>query len=57
VRGAFSLADVLVYPVLRGLQMTPQGASGLSQCPEITGWMEEMDQRPSIHATRWQTET
>jgi glutathione S-transferase len=57
VRGPFNLADVFMYPVLRGLQLTPQGASGLSQCPEITAWMEELEQRPSIQATRWQTET
>ncbi|MEP2736206.1 MAG: glutathione S-transferase family protein [Erythrobacter sp.] len=56
VREPFTLADVFMYPVLRGLQMTPQGASGISQCHSLTDWMEQMRVRPSIAATRWETE-
>lgn len=54
--GPFNLADVYMYCVLRGVQLTPQGASGLSQCPSLLAWMERMHERPSIRATRWETE-
>lgn len=57
VRGPFSLADVFMYPVLRGVQLTPQGATGLRQCPMLSDWMEQLAERPSIIATRWETES
>lgn len=56
VREPFTLADMFMYPVLRGLQLTPQGASGISQCHSLLEWMEQMAERPSIAATRWETE-
>lgn len=56
VRGPFSLANVFIYPVLRGVQMTPHGATGIGQCPALSDWLEEMGQRPSIIATRWEGE-
>lgn len=54
--GAFTLADVFLYPVLRGLQLTPQGGAGLAQCEHLAAWLEEMEKRPSIIASRWEME-
>lgn len=56
VRGPFSLADAFMYPVLRSVQLTPHGATGIAQCPALSDWMEEMRKRPSIAATQWENE-
>ncbi|MEO0591553.1 MAG: glutathione S-transferase family protein [Pseudomonadota bacterium] len=53
---AFTLADVFLYPVLRGLQLTPQGEVGLAQCDHLTAWMTVCEERPSIAKTRWASE-
>ncbi len=55
--GAFDLADVFLYPVLRGLELTPQGQVGIAQCDQISEWLRECEKRPSIVGTRWETET
>ena len=55
--GEFTLADVFLYPVMRGLQLTPQGQVGIAQCDTLTAWMAATGQRPSITKTRWETET
>ena len=55
--GEFTLADVFLYPVMRGLQLTPQGRVGIAQCDTLTAWMAATEQRPSIAKTRWETET
>ncbi|MEM6476727.1 MAG: glutathione S-transferase family protein [Pseudomonadota bacterium] len=52
----FTLADVFLYPVLRGLQLTPQGEVGLAQCDHLAAWMAVSEQRDSIRATRWESE-
>lgn len=52
----FTLADVFLYPVMRGLQLTPQGEVGIQQCASLLAWMEQCEERPSILATRWETE-
>ena len=52
----FSLADVFLYPILRGLQLPPQGQVGLAQCDHLSAWMAVTENRPSILATRWETE-
>ncbi len=52
----FTLADVFLYPVLRGLELTPQGAAGIAQCDRLVAWLETCRQRPSIIATRWESE-
>ncbi|QFT78114.1 glutathione S-transferase family protein [Erythrobacter sp. THAF29] len=52
----FTLADVFLYPVFRGLQLTPQGEVGIAQCDHISEWLEECEKRPSIVATRWESE-
>ena len=52
----FTLADVFMYPILRGLQLTPQGQVGLAQCDLLSAWMAVSENRPSIRATRWESE-
>lgn len=52
----FTLADVFLYPVIRGLQMTPQGQVGIAQCDILTAWMASTQNRASIANTRWETE-
>ncbi len=54
--GDFDLADVYLYCVLRGVQLTPQGSVGLSQCPVLAAWMAQTTERASIKATRWESE-
>ncbi len=54
--GAFDLADVFMYCVLRGVQMTPQGEVGIAQCPQLSAWMAIIEHRPSVVATRWESE-
>ncbi|MEM7700338.1 MAG: glutathione S-transferase family protein [Pseudomonadota bacterium] len=54
--GDFTLADVFLYPILRGLQLTPQGQVGLAQCDHLGAWMAVSENRPSIAATRWESE-
>ena len=54
--GAFDLADIFLYCILRGVQLTPQGSVGISQCPQLSAWMAVTEQRPSIQATRWESE-
>ncbi len=55
IRG-FTLADVFLYPVLRGLQLTPQGEVGIAQCDHLAAWLAATENRPSIVATRWESE-
>lgn len=52
----FTLADVFLYPVFRGLQLTPQGEVGIAQCDHLSAWMAMCEKRPSIGATRWESE-
>lgn len=52
----FTLADVFLYPVMRGLQLTPQGEVGIAQCDAIAAWLAICESRPSIAATRWESE-
>ncbi|MEL7218054.1 MAG: glutathione S-transferase domain-containing protein, partial [Pseudomonadota bacterium] len=54
--GGFTLADVFLYPVLRGLQLTPQGEVGIAQCDHLSAWLAVTENRPSIIATRWESE-
>jgi len=53
---AFTLADVFLYPVLRGLQLTPQGEVGIAQCDHLSAWLAVNENRASIRATRWESE-
>jgi len=52
----FTLADVFLYPIVRGLQLTPQGEVGVAQCDHLAAWLEKCEKRPSIAQTRWETE-
>lgn len=54
--GEFDLASVFLYPILRGVQLTPQGGAGIAQCPHLSAWMAVTEQRESIRATRWESE-
>lgn len=54
--GEFTFADVFLYPVLRGLELTPQGEVGIAQCEHISAWLRRCEKRPSIIATRWESE-
>lgn len=51
-----TLADVFLYPILRSLELTPQGEVGIAQCDHIKAWLETLTIRPSIAATRWEIE-
>ncbi|MEM6909710.1 MAG: glutathione S-transferase family protein [Pseudomonadota bacterium] len=52
----FTLADVFLYPVIRSLQLTPQGEVGIAQCDRLTHWLASCEKRGSIAATRWESE-
>ncbi len=52
----FTLADVFLYPIVRGLQLTPQGKVGIEQCDALCEWMHSCEKRHSIAATRWEIE-
>ena len=54
--GGFTLADIFLYPVVRSLELTPQGEVGISQCGLLTGWLRSCEKRASIAATRWESE-
>jgi len=53
---AFSLADVFLYPIVRSLELTPQGEVGIAQCDELKSWLNRAQKRQSITATRWEIE-
>ena len=55
-QAGFTLADVFLYAILLGLRSTPEGAAGIAQCDRLAAWMAVCDYRPSIKATRWETE-
>ncbi len=52
----FTLADVFLYPIIRSVQLTPQGEVGIAQCDTIAAWLTSCENRPSIAATRWESE-
>ncbi|MDC0887399.1 glutathione S-transferase family protein [Altererythrobacter sp.] len=52
----FTLADIWLYVILRGVQLTPHGAAGLSQCDQLSAWMAVTAMHPSIQATKWDSE-
>ncbi|MEO1220505.1 MAG: glutathione S-transferase family protein [Pseudomonadota bacterium] len=56
VEQGITLADVFLYPILRSLELTPQGEVGIAQCDHIKAWLETLRNRPSISATRWEIE-
>lgn len=54
--GRLSLADLWVLPMLSYLALAPSGAAMLRNAPRLGGWLERMQDRPSVHATRFQAE-
>lgn len=52
----FTLADVFLYCVLRGVELTPEGAAGIAQMQVLPLWLASCRARPSIAVTAWQTE-
>lgn len=51
-----TLADVFLYPIVRSLELTPQGEVGIAQCDTLKAWLETLKNRSSIAATRWEIE-
>ncbi|MGB7374909.1 glutathione S-transferase family protein [Pontixanthobacter sp.] len=52
----FTLADIFLYCVLRGVELTPEGAAGIAQMQVLPLWMVQCRQRASIAATAWEGE-
>lgn len=48
---AFSLADIMLYPILDYLKVTPEGAAALAPAPRTAAWIERVAARPSVSAT------
>lgn len=55
--GGITLADVFLYPIVRSLELTPQGEVGIGQCDQLKAWLDRLKNRPSIAATRWEIES
>jgi len=49
----FTLADIFLYCVLRGVEATPEGHAGMAQMQVLPLWMASCRARPSIAATAW----
>ncbi len=56
VSAGFTLADAYLYPIIRALELTPQGEVGIAQCDTLAAWLRACENRPSIAATRWESE-
>ena len=52
VGDASSLADLHAYPILRFLQLAPDGRPELDAFARLGEWMSRVAQRPTIRATR-----
>jgi glutathione S-transferase len=52
-----TLADLWVLPMLFYLKLTPGGAAMLRGSAKLGAWLERMQQRPSVRATRFRAET
>lgn len=52
----FSLADIFVYCILRPVQMTSEGDHLIGQLLPLRHWLNKIGKRPSLVATRWDTE-
>lgn len=56
VGGRVTLADLWVLPMLTYLALAPSGAAMLRSTPKLSGWLERMQDRPSVQATRFRAE-
>lgn len=52
----FTLADIFLYCILRGVESTPEGNAGMAQMRVLPLWMASCRARPSIAATAWPDE-
>ena len=52
----FTLADAFLYPILRSVQLTPEGGAGIARSDILSAWLASTAARPSIAATAWETE-
>ena len=52
----FSLADIFFYPMLRAVQLTPEGNIFVNELPAIREWLARTAQRASVAATAWPRE-
>lgn len=48
---AFSLADIMLYPILAYLKVTPEGEAALAGAPATAAWIDRVASRPSVAAT------
>lgn len=55
-RTGFTLADIFLYPMVRSLELTPQGEVGIAQCDRLKDWLDRTGERASVTATRWEIE-
>ena len=51
-----TLADAWVLPNLAYLTLAPSGGGLLRDCPKLSAWLERMQDRPSVQATRFRSE-
>ena len=52
----FTLADAWMLPVLTYLKLAPSGDTLLRDCSKLSAWLEQMQDRPSVRATRFRSE-
>lgn len=48
---AASLADLMLFPVIVYLKVTPEGAEALAKAPKVSAWFDRIAARPSAAAT------
>ena len=53
---SLSLADLWLAPVLALFRCAPTGRALLSEFPELESWLQRLQARPSMQATRFPTE-
>jgi glutathione S-transferase len=52
-----TLADLWAQPMLAYLKLAPTGRALLRETPKLEAWLERMEARPSVAATRFPAET
>ncbi|MGB7408198.1 MAG: glutathione S-transferase family protein [Pontixanthobacter sp.] len=52
----FTMADAFLYPIIRSVELTPQGGAGIALMDHLPGWLADCQVRGSIMNTRWSTE-
>ncbi len=51
-----TLADLWVLPMLTYLKLSPSGAILVRNAPKLSAWLDRMQDRPSVQATRFPAE-